>query len=285
MHTHHDPEPDVLPEPRPLEPDSDPSGSGQPLLSGPLRAGPLRAGPRAAGQPLEAPADDGISSYPRPFVTVDIVVFTILDADLKILLIRRKIPPFEGRWALPGGFVRVGRAPDDPGEDLDDAALRELSEETGLAPGTAYLEQLHTFGQAGRDPRGRVITVAHYALIRPDLAPLVRAGGDASEAGWRSLSEISSGMLAFDHADILAAALARVRDRIDESPIAFELVPPTFSIPELRAVYEVIKGAPYDPGNFRRRFQRMVDDGLIEQAPGKRITGTKPALVYRFKRG
>ena len=98
MHTHHDPEPDVLPEPRPLEPDSDPSGSGQPLLSGPLRAGPLPAGPRAAGQPLEAPADDGISSYPRPFVTVDIVVFTILDADLKILLIRRKIPPFEGRW-------------------------------------------------------------------------------------------------------------------------------------------------------------------------------------------
>jgi 8-oxo-dGTP diphosphatase len=222
--------------------------------------------------------------YPRPAVTVDIVLFTVVDTDLKVLLIRRGGPPFEGSWAIPGGFVHVCDD-GDQGEDLAAAAHRELCEETGVPEGAAYLEQLYTFGAPGRDPRGRVITVAFYALLRPDLVPLTRAGSDAASARWFSLAEETDALeLAFDHGAILAAALARVRGTIDYAPIAFELVPPTFTIGELRAVYEAIKGITYDPGNFRRRFMRMQTDGIIEQAPGKRQTASKPAKVYRFVR-
>lgn len=221
-----------------------------------------------------------VTQYPRPAVAVDLVIFTIIDADLKVLLVRRGEEPFEGQWALPGGFVRVGE--DDQGEDLDEAALRELAEETGLQQGSVFLEQLYTFGKSGRDPRLRVITVAYYALVRPTLAPLVQAGGDAAGVRWVSVTELDPEDLAFDHTDILQTAIERVRGKIDYTNIAFQLVPETFTIPELRAVHEVIKGTTYDPGNFRRRFKRMVTDGIIEEAPGKRITSTKPAKVYRF---
>ncbi len=219
--------------------------------------------------------------FPRPAVTVDIVIFTLVDTDFKVLLVRRNEHPFKGGWALPGGFVRVGDGPDQ-GEDLDAAAARELAEETGLPEGT-YLEQLGAFGKAGRDPRMRVISVAYYALVRPALVPLVRAGGDVSHAAWRSVSETAK-PLAFDHDDVLAAALARIRERIDQSSIAFELVPDAFTIPELRAVHAALKGEPQDPGNFRKRFFRMIDEGTIVPAVGKRITASKPAKVYRFAR-
>lgn len=221
--------------------------------------------------------------FPRPSVTVDIVIFTIVDADLKILLIRRENHPYKGSWALPGGFVRIGATPKDRGEDLDEAAIRRLSEETGLPKGSVFLEQLHTFGKADRDPRMRVITVAYFALVRPDLAPFVKAGVDAVEAGWKSVGELDSMDLAFDHQEIIGLALDRVRSKLNDSNVAFELVPETFTIPELRAVYEVIDNVRYDPGNFRRRFKRMLDDAVIEKAPGKRITVSKPAQVYRFK--
>jgi 8-oxo-dGTP diphosphatase len=231
-----------------------------------------------------APAGERIDGYPRPAVTVDLVIFTVLDADLKILLVRRGEPPFRGAWALPGGFVRVGRG-DDQGEDLEAAAHRELMEETGLPEGRIFLEQLQAFGRAGRDPRLRVITVAYYALVRPDLVPLVRAGSDAADARWLSVAAETAALeLAFDHRAILDAALVRLRDTIDRTPIAFELVPPTFTIAELREVHEAIKGAGYDPGNFRRRFVRMLADGVISQAPGRRHTATKPSRVYRFER-
>jgi len=221
-------------------------------------------------------------THPRPSVTVDVVVFTVLDTDLKVLLIRRGQAPFDGAWALPGGFVLV-TDDDDQGESLAAAASRELQEETGLVASSVYLEQLFTFGAPRRDPRGRVITVAYYALVRPDLVPLVNAGSDAAEARWFSVaSEQSELELAFDHDTILQTALDRIRGKIDYTPIAFSLVPPTFTIAELRAVYEAIKGCTYDPGNFRRRFKRMQTDGVIATAPGKRHTGTKPARVYRF---
>lgn len=223
--------------------------------------------------------------FARPSVAVDIVIFTILDADLKVLLIQREHHPFREAWALPGGFVRVEDDPKAQGEDLDAAAVRRLAEETRLDPGSVFLEQLYTFGRAGRDPRTRVISVAYYALVRPDLAPFVAAGEDATDADWHSVNALNLDALAFDHGEILSMALERIRGKVDYSNIAFELVPKTFSIPELRSVYEVIKGQTYDPGNFRRRFNRMVTDGIIEKAPGKRITGSKPALVYRFKRG
>jgi len=225
----------------------------------------------------------GLGDFPRPAVAVDLVVFTILDADLKLLLIRRGEAPYRGMRALPGGFLRVGATARRPGEDLHAAAERELHEETGLPRGSVFLEQLYTFGAAGRDPRGRVISVAYYALVRPTLAPMVRAGGDAADAGWVSMTELGDEPLAFDHRAIIDAAIERIRGKIDYTDIAFELVPETFSIGELRAVHEVIQGVTHDPANFRRRFLRMQTDGIIEQAPGKRLTGARPAKVYRFK--
>ena len=222
--------------------------------------------------------------FPRPSVTVDIVVLTIVDAELRVLLIRRKDHPFKHRWALPGGFVRVGDGHRNQGEDLDAAAARELEEETGLAPRMAYLEQLRAFGRAGRDPRMRVITVAYYALVRPDYVALVRAGGDAADAEWVAVTSLPRTPLAFDHAEIIATSLAHIVERLDDSDLLFNLVPPTFTIPELRSAREIVTGQPQDPGNFRRRFQRMIEDGIIERAPGKRITASKPAVVYRFRR-
>lgn len=232
----------------------------------------------------EAPASaTEQGAYPRPSVTVDLVIFTVLDTDLKVLLVRRGEPPFKGSWALPGGFVRVAEGPEDQGEDLEDAAHRELAEETGLPRGRVFLEQLYTFGKPGRDPRTRVISVAYYALVRPELAAVVRAGSDAADAAWKSVSsELGDVDLAFDHRSILDTALARIRGKIETSSIGFELVPQTFTASELRAVHEAIKGAAYDPGNFRRRFRRMLTDGVIAPAPGKRATASKPAQVFRF---
>lgn len=224
--------------------------------------------------------------FPRPSVTVDLVIFTILDRDLKVLLIRRRLHPFKGALALPGGFLRVGDGVGpgaDQGEDLEAAAHRELAEETGLPPGSVYLEQLGAFGAPGRDPRMRVITVAWFALVRPDLAPLVKAGSDAADAGWFSLTELAGERLAFDHRQILDAAVARLERDVQHTDVAYELVPRRFTITELRSVYEVIQGRRLDPGNFRRSFQRLLDDGLVVETPGERYTGRRPAKVYRFK--
>lgn len=227
-------------------------------------------------------------AFARPSVTVDLVILTVLDKDLKVLLVQRNEHPFRGRWALPGGFVRVSDDRRDQGEDVDAAALRELEEETGLSPETCgqfFLEQVRTFGKPGRDPRMRVISIAYYALVRSDLVPLVRAGGDVSRARWFSVADVATEeALAFDHGEILQATLDRARADLDRSSIAFELVPETFTIQELRAVHEAIRGEALDPGNFRKKFLRMIEDGHIEAARGKRATASKPASVYRFAR-
>lgn len=222
--------------------------------------------------------------YPRPSVAVDLVVFTIIDAQLRVLVVKRQEHPFKGDWALPGGFLRVGETTKEQGEDLDGAARRELQEETGLDPDRVHIEQLYTFGTSNRDPRMRVISVAYFALVRPDLAPIVKAGGDVSHADWLPVDQLKKAELAFDHKDIIETALVRVRGKLEYSSIAFDLVPLTFTIPELRHVYSIVLDKEMDPGNFRRKFNRMLEDGLIEQAPGKRITASKPATVYRFKR-
>lgn len=220
--------------------------------------------------------------FPRPSVTVDIAAFSILQGALQVLLVRRGEHPFKGALALPGGFVRVGDALRDQGEDVDSAAQRELEEETGLSATDVYLEQLGAFGKAGRDPRMRVITVAYYALIRPDLAPLVRGGGDAESATWEPVTALGPDALAFDHREIVGTAVQRIAERIHVSSIARGLVEKTFTIPELRQVHEILTGKPQDPGNFRRKFERMVDDGILETVPGKRATASKPATMYRF---
>ncbi len=230
--------------------------------------------------------------YPRPSVTVDLVVFTVIDKLLHVLFVRRNEHPFKGRWALPGGFVRVSDDRKDQGEDLDAAAHRELLEETGLShteSGNVFLEQVKTFGRPGRDPRMRVISVAYYALVRPTLVPLIRAGGDVSHAKWFDVADLTGSKkarteLAFDHAEIVDAALERMRADLDRTALAFELVSETFTIQELRAVHEAIRGETLDPGNFRKKFLRLVEDGLVEPARGKRPTASKPASVYRFVR-
>jgi 8-oxo-dGTP diphosphatase len=221
-------------------------------------------------------------NYARPSVTVDIAAFSILDAELRVLLIRRGEHPYKGSWALPGGFVRVGDGHRDQGEDLDIAASRELEEETGLLAKDVYLEQVGAFGKAGRDLRMRVITIAFCALIRPDLVPLVKAGGDAAHAEWLSVDSLRPKQLAFDHAEIIEQAIDHVASRIDSSDIASSLVQRTFTIQELRHVHSLLTGKLQDPGNFRRKFERMLADSVIEQVSGKRLTASKPALVYKF---
>ena len=242
--------------------------------------------------------------YPKPSVAVDLVIFTVLDTDLKVLLVQRKGHPFKGWWAFPGGFVHVGDGYEDQGESLDETAHRELAEETGLPRGSCYSEQLYTFGKPGRDPRTRVISVAYYALVPSNLIGQVQAGDDAAEAQWFCIKDLwnrdglpvkealaaeAGGLnglqtLAFDHHEILKVALQRIRGKIDYAPLAFSLVPPTFTVPELRAVYEAVKGETYDPRNFNRRFRRMLSDGVILPAPGKRPTTSRPAAVYSFKK-
>lgn len=238
--------------------------------------------------------------FARPSVTVDLVVFTVLDTDLKVLLVRRGEHPFRDLWALPGGFVGVGDGTQrDPGESLDRAAARELGEECFggdtqvidrlLGQRLVHLEQLYTFGAPLRDPRGRVITVAYTALVPPDLVPLVQASTDAREARFWSvaheLPELAAGdgrVLAFDHDAILDVGVRRLRGKIDYAPVAFHLLPARFTVTELRSVHEAIKGTTYDRGNFRRRFKRMLTDGVLRQAPGRRLTGGKPAKVYEL---
>jgi 8-oxo-dGTP diphosphatase len=221
-------------------------------------------------------------AFPRPSVSVDIAAFSIIGGELRVLLVRRGEHPFKGAWALPGGFVRVGDGRRDQGEDLDEAAARELEEETALPMADVFLQQLGAFGRPGRDPRMRVITVAYYALVRPDLVPLAEAGGDAALTAWREVRKLRPTHLAFDHHEIVQRAVATIAERVEATSIASSLVPSTFTIPELRQVHALLSGEPQDPGNFRRKFERLVDAGIIVLAPGKRVTASKPAAVYRF---
>jgi 8-oxo-dGTP diphosphatase len=206
-------------------------------------------------------------------VTVDLVVFTIRDDQLCALAIRRGIPPYRGRWALPGGFVQED-------EGLLDAARRELTEETGLGELPVHLEQLATFGGPKRDPRMRVVSVA-YLAFGPDL-PEPRAGTDAADARWRLVADLlsSSGRLAFDHAQILAHGLERARAKLEYSPLATAFCAEEFTVAELRHVYEVVWGIGLDPRNFHRKV--TGSPGFLVQT-GKRTirNGGRPALLYR----
>lgn len=208
--------------------------------------------------------------YPRPAVTVDCVVFGLDEGDLKVLLIRRKGEPFKGMWALPGGFVGMD-------ETLEAAAARELREETGI--GDFYLEQLYTFGDPGRDPRGRVISVAYYALVRLDRHR-PQAATDADEAAWFSVSNPPA--LAFDHSVILATALERLKGKVRYRPIGFELLPEKFTLSQLQRLYETVLERKLDKRNFRKRILAM---GLLEQTDEmQRDVAHRAARLYRFDR-
>jgi 8-oxo-dGTP diphosphatase len=199
-------------------------------------------------------------------VTVDVVLLTIRERRLHLLLISRLAKPFENRHALPGGFVRED-------ESLDNAAIRELREETGVDK--VYLEQLYTFGDPKRDPRGRVITVAYCALVPHSQA--LQAGTDASEAAWFPVSELPA--LAFDHRKIVEYAHQRLRNKLDYTNVGFELLPGKFTLSELQAVHEAVLGENLDKRNFRRK---IILKGIVKPTKEWRQTGRKPAQLYRF---
>jgi len=208
--------------------------------------------------------------YPRPSVTVDIILFTFYDNDLKVLLIQRKHAPYEGGWSLPGGFV-------DMDEDLHDAALRELAEETNVT--NVYLEQLYTFGQPDRDPRTRVITVSYFALLSTDQAKLlqIQSQSDASDVRWWSMYKLPP--LAFDHDRILQYALQRLRWKLEWTALGFRLLPAEFTLSELQKVYETVLNESVDKRNFRRK---MLATDVLEETGNLRAGDHRPAKLYRF---
>ena len=203
----------------------------------------------------EVPSDYDPHAYPPFAVTVDIVVMTITESDLRVLLIRRAIPPFRDSWALPGGFVR-------PDEDLDTAAARELAEETSISQEPEHLEQFGTYGHPDRDPRMRVVSVGYWAIV-PDL-PTPKGGSDAAYAELVPVAELESGRirLAFDHDRIVADGIARARSRLEDTTVATRFCPPEFTISDLRRVYDAVWDSELDPGNFQRKVKQTI--GFLE---------------------
>ena len=208
--------------------------------------------------------------YPRAALAVDCVVFGVDEGDLKVLLIQRKLQPFQHAWALPGGFVRMD-------ETLDEAARRELEEEAGVKD--VYLEQLYTFSAMDRDPRERVVTVAHYALAKLS-DHRIRAATDAMGVGWFGLDDLPR--LAFDHQEVVTTAHDRLRGKVRYAPIGFELLPPRFSLTQLQRLYEIVLGQELDKRNFRKKILAM--DLLVETDEVEQNVRHRAARLYRFDR-
>jgi 8-oxo-dGTP diphosphatase len=199
---------------------------------------------------------------------VDVVIFTLREEELKVLLIRRQRWPFEGMWAIPGGFVRLE-------ETLEAAASRKLEEETGLE--NVFLEQLFTFGCPERDPRQRVITVAYFAAV-PAAHVVPRAADHSGLVSWWPVSDLPP--LAFDHAEILSYALTRLRYKLEYTAVGFELLPEQFTLTELQSAYEIVLGEQLDKRNFRRK---ILSAEVIEPEGGYRTGEGRPAQLYRYR--
>jgi 8-oxo-dGTP diphosphatase len=208
--------------------------------------------------------------YERPGFTVDCVIFglDLEEGSLKVMLIERDLEPFAGMWAIPGGFVHRG-------ETLEAAAARELREETGIAD--VFLEQLYTFGDPERDPRGWIVSVAYYALVSPEKHT-IHAASDARQARWFPVNSLPR--LAFDHARILRTALERVRGKLTYAPIGFELLPRKFTIKQLQKLYEIVLDTKLDNRNFRKKIFAM--DVLQEQDEMQRGVPHRAARLYKF---
>jgi len=217
----------------------------------------------------DVPANYDPADYERPSVTVDIVVFSLVHDDLQVLLVKRKNPPFANVWAIPGGFVHIN-------ESLEEAAARELAEETGVTD--VYTEQLYTFGDPERDPRTRVITVAYFALVPYDAVEH-HPGSDSAETAWFSMFNLPK--LAFDHAEILDYALTRLRYKLEYTSVGFQLLPDVFTLTELQRAYETILGEKLDKRNFRRK---ILSAEILEETGQKKKDGEgRPAKLYRYR--
>ncbi|WP_145805479.1 NUDIX hydrolase [Kribbella amoyensis] len=205
-------------------------------------------------------------------VATDLVILTVRAGSLQVLLIRRGIPPYQGRWALPGGFVRDQ-------EDLESAARRELAEETGLASERIHLEQVATYGEPKRDPRGRVISVAYLALV-PDL-PAPVAGTDAASASWVPAGEVLADpkRLAFDHHRVLSDGVERARAKLEYSPLATAFCAGEFTISELRGIYEAVWGQTIDPRNFHRKVTK-AEGFVVPVGTTTTRDGGRPAQLF-----
>ncbi len=205
----------------------------------------------------------------KPAVTVDMIVFTIKEDKLLVLLVKRKIEPFKDMWAIPGGFVKTK-------ESLEDAAKRELEEETGVKD--VYLEQLYTFGEPKRDPRGRVITVAYFALVNSEKIKL-KADTDAAAAEWFMINKLPE--LAFDHDKILDYAIKRLRWKLEYTTVAFSLLPEKFTLSQLQKIYEIVFNQKFDKRNFRKKIKEL---GILKELNETRMGGAhRPALLYSFR--
>ena len=225
------------------------------------------------------------SKFDRPSVTVDVAMLSVVQGVLRVLIIRRKEHPFMGYWALPGGFIRMS-------ESLEQAAERILHAETGLSG--MFLEQLYTFGDPARDSRTRVVTVAYYALVdwnqlesfdtgENTLMARIEVPWEGETGGPVDLMGPEGALdLAFDHADIIAVAVKRIRGKLDYVPIGFQLLPPRFTLRQLQEIHETVLDRPLNKDSFRRR---MLASGLLE-ATGEREQDVehRPAELYRFSR-
>ncbi len=226
----------------------------------------------------------GTGLEPNAVVAVDVVLFTVrpaarIEHAWQVLLIQREEAAFAGKWSLPGVLVR-------PDETFDAAARRALRTKAGLDAGAWYLEQLGTFGAPGRDTRGRVMSVAHVALVRSDdltLAP----GSGITGIEWAPVRRVAAESLAFDHADMLRVAINRIQSKVRYSWVAFQLLPETFTLPELRAVYAAILDPSLvrlNTGNFKKAFAALFASGALAPV-GQRATAGKvgrPGDLYRF---
>jgi 8-oxo-dGTP diphosphatase len=206
--------------------------------------------------------------YPRPAVTTDICLFTVMEDELRILLIRRGAEPFKGYWALPGGFLSET-------ETLDECAARELEEETGVRG--ARLEPFANFSDPKRDPRYRVVTAAYLALV-PAADHALQSGTDADDARWHPVLRLPK--LAFDHREIIRSARSSLSARIDREPLALALLPERFTLTQVQKVYEAILGQPLDKRNFRRS---ILARGWIRETGEMERGRQRPAMLYTLR--
>lgn len=217
---------------------------------------------------VDMPENYDPSKYERPSVTVDVVMFSLVQESLKALLVKRQAAPYAGVWAIPGAFVGIN-------ESLEDAATRALAEEAGV--NDVYTEQLFTFGHPNRDPRTRVITVAYFALV--PFESVRQAPEREADTQWFSITDIPP--LAFDHEEILDYALTRLRYKLEYTSVGFQLLPDVFTLSELQKAYEIILGEMLDKRNFRRK---ILSAEILEETGKKRKEGEgRPAMLYRYR--